>query len=200
MTIPLAGLVFLHGAAALAPLSKPIQSRREFFSRLARWAAVGFLLLLPLLAFANLSGINNINQSNRVDSARIKQNADRLAGAIGSATSAKDLQSRLQQLGGPALPDSELNQPLPLLKKQAQSLINQVVTASMGQLRNPGAEQYRPIYLTSAKSALLALCGAVGFAALSWSSDRKRSMLRRFFHGDAQFAQLYDRYIPNDYL
>jgi len=27
MTIPLAGLVFLHGAAALAPLSNPIQSR-----------------------------------------------------------------------------------------------------------------------------------------------------------------------------
>ena len=51
---PLIGLVLLHVAASLDPQDPLLEQRRGFAARLAMAVALGYLLLAPLLAAANL--------------------------------------------------------------------------------------------------------------------------------------------------
>ena len=50
----------MHLASGFDPDSQLITSRRNLSARLAAWAALGFLMLLPLIGYANWRGIKNI--------------------------------------------------------------------------------------------------------------------------------------------
>lgn len=53
MFLPLVGMLLLRIGAALAVPYRRIHARSRFFSRLALFAAIGYLLLAPLIGFAN---------------------------------------------------------------------------------------------------------------------------------------------------
>ena len=181
MLFPLVGMVLLHLAGALATPNEPVHARRRYFSRLAILAALGYLLLVPLIGFANWRGVRALDAANKAAIARINQNNQRLTSEIDAATSPKDLQFRLRALRGPALPDSLLDQPLPLLQKQAKNIMRQATNLAVMQAQTPYSASLVPIYVQSAKLALLALLCAFSFAAVAWLSKGNLSLYQSFF-------------------
>lgn len=189
ISIPLVGMAMLHLAAFLAPINNRIQGRQAFFSRVALWACLGFLLLLPVIGFANWRGIRNVSTSNTQTVAQVKRNADRLIAEIEAASSPKDLQLRLGRLQGPVLPDSQLNQPLPLLKKQALTVINRLLNQYLGAIPNPKSEVYTEIYRQSLRTALMALLAAILSASVAWDPRSSNSILRQLLNTESPLVK-----------
>jgi hypothetical protein len=189
MTIPFAGLTLLHISAALAPMNNRVQQRREFYSRVAAWVALGFLLLLPLIGYANWRGIRNVNTNNVQAVSTVKRNASRLISQINAARTPQELQQKLRRYQGPVLPNSELNQPLPQLKKQALTLVNQILNRYLESVPKPSSEAYGEIYRQSVRTALMALLGCLASASLAWDTRGSKSILRELFSTDSDFAR-----------
>ena len=168
MLFPLAGLVFLHISAAIAAPNHRLHARRRYFSRLAIIPLLGYLLLVPLIGFANWRGVRLIQTRQKIDNVRINKNNQFLTKEINAATSAKDLQIRLRNSGGPTLPDNMLNQPLPLLQNQAKEIISQATNFAKIQAKTPSSPEVVQVYWQSVKLVLLALLSAFCFASVTW--------------------------------
>lgn len=176
-TLPLAGLAFLHLAAALNSASRTIEERRILASRLAAWAALGFLLLLPLIGYANWKGIANVRLANQRNIAAVNRKAAELTNQIRQASTAKDLQERMAKSQGPAIPTEALFLPLENLKKQSLLSVQVASKALRNQSVGPFSEGYLPIYKQSLRAMALALGAAFSFAAGAWNPRTNTTLL-----------------------
>jgi len=168
MLFPLAGLLMYHIAAAFASPNHRVQARRRSFGNLALLAAFGYLLLIPLIGFANWRGSSQIKARQETDVVRIKKSVQFLTMEIKTSTSSKQLQERLKNNAGPTLPDSRLNDPLPQLQKEAIDIINQASNYAKIQARTTSSPEVVRIYWQSFKLVLLALVSAFCFASVTW--------------------------------
>jgi hypothetical protein len=109
---------------------------------------------------------------------------------IGVASSPGELQAGLIALNGPNIPNQLLDQPLPLLKKQALLIVNQSYKSFLLGVKNRGSEQFTPLYVQALKALLLSIVGAVASAALSWNPLKQQSMLGEIVMGDFQQFKL----------
>jgi len=164
-SIALAGLALVHLAVGLNPESQSIRSRRDICARLAAWAALGFLMLLPLIGYANWKGIRNIEITNKINVSSINKKANELSTQIVQASSQKDLQERMAKFQGPALPNESLALPLDELKKQTLAFVQSSAKAFVVKTAGPFSEQYMPIYKQSLRAAALSFVAALSFAA-----------------------------------
>ena len=190
MAIPFAALAFIHVAAWMTPMNNSIQARRNFFGSIARWAMLGFLLLIPLIGYATWAGSNAIKVQNEIQKNNARKANDSLIKLIGVATSPGELQAGLIALNGPNIPNQLLDQPLPLLKKQALLIVNQSYKSFLLGVKNRGSEQFTPLYVQALKALLLSIVGAVASAALSWNPLKQQSMLGEIVMGDFQQFKL----------
>jgi hypothetical protein len=181
VSIPLAGVVFLHLAAAIAPYTNWIHQRRQNISRLAAWAALGFLLLVPLLGFATWRGIANVSAASQKQTAGYTRSAQNLLQAIDRAATPRELQQSMVKLQGPQISDQDLNQPLAVLKKAGTLLVKQALAASVSQLPKPDSQAYKPLYIQTLRTALLALVSSIAFAAVVWNPLKRQTLLRSVF-------------------
>jgi len=181
VSIPLAGVVFLHLAAAIAPYTNWIHQRRQRISRLAALAAVGFLLLVPLLGFATWRGITNVNAATKKQALGYTANAKRLLQSIDKATTPRELQQSMAALQGPQIRDEDMIQPLPLLKKVETQIVKQVLSAYLSQLPKADSNAYKPLYIQTLRTALLALVSSIAFAAVVWDPLKRQTLLRSIF-------------------
>lgn len=168
MFLPLVGMLLLRIGAALAVPYRRIHARSRFFSRLALFAAIGYLLLAPLIGFANWRMVRIIQQRQQLQSKRINTNNQLLNQAIDAATSAKDLQLRFQAIGAPPLPEALINQPFVIVKKQAKDFISQAANASKFRATTPASPEVLRIYGQSIQVVLLAMLSAFCFFCTSW--------------------------------
>jgi len=163
MFLPLVGMLLLRIGAALAVPYPRIHARSRFFSRLALFAAIGYLLLAPLIGFANWRMVRIIQQRQQLQSKRINTNNQLLNQAIDAATSAKDLQLRFQAIGAPPLPEVLINQPFVIVKKQAKDFISQAANASKFRATTPASPEVLRIYGQSIQVVLLSMLSAFCF-------------------------------------
>lgn len=179
VSIPLVGVSLAHVAAALAPLDSVIALRRRLISRLSALAALGFLLLLPLLGFAIWKGVSNVNQGARLQAVALNRAAGKLIQAIDQAASPQDLQQRMVSLQGPPINDRDLVRPLAELKQTQKQIINQLVPNLIGQIPKPTSDTYKPLYVTALRSALLSLVSSLAFASLAYDPLKNQTLLQR---------------------
>lgn len=204
LTIPLAGLLFLHLAAALAPLKDMGELFRTWASRVATMLALFFLLFLPLLGFATWRGITNVQAAVKQEVNLINLNADRVRVAIRKASTPKELQQFMAEQKGPRVTVEEFNIPLATLKKSKLQLVEQVKDYYKNQIPGVRSRRYYPIFMQTLRTSSLALAGSAGFAALAWNPKRQQSLLRTFLEVGAKtksritsnFNSL--RPVPND--
>lgn len=168
MFLPLLGLLLVRIGAALAVPYRRVHARSRFFSRLALFAAIGYLLLAPLVGFANWRIVRIIQQRQQLQSKRINTNNQLLNQAIDAATSAKDLQMRFQAIGAPPLPEALINLPFVNVKKQAKDFISQASSATKFRATTPASPEVVRIYWESIQVVLLALLSAFCFFCTSW--------------------------------
>jgi hypothetical protein len=168
-SIALSGLGLVHLASALNPSSLPLYSRRVLCSRFAAWASLGFLMLLPLIGYANWKGIRNIETANKANISSVKRKADELKTQIKQSSTQRDLQERMAKFQGPALPNEVLTLPLERLKKQSLDSVQASVKAFENKISGPFSDEYLPIYKQSLRAAALGLVAFLGFAAGAWN-------------------------------
>ena len=180
LTIPLAGVLFLHLASALAPLKDLGELFRTWASRVATMLALFFLLLLPLLGFATWRGITNVQAAVQQEIKVINLNADRVRAAIRKASTPQELQQFMTQQKGPRVNVEEFNIPLATLKKSKLLLVDQVQASYTNKIPGIKSRRYYPIFMQTLRTSALALAGSAGFAALAWNPKRQQSLLRTF--------------------
>ena len=181
VSIPVAGVGLAHVAAALAPLDTTIEQRRRLISRLSALAALGFLLILPLLGFAAWRGISNVKLGAKLQTAAFNREAGKLLRAIDQSSSPQDLQKKMAALQGPQINDRDLARPLSDLKQAQKQIVERSVQSVIGQIPSPTSENYIPLYRQAMRSALLSLVGSIAFAALAWDPLKQQSLLHSLF-------------------
>lgn len=179
VSFPLAGLFFLHISAALSPLNSAINQRLLLLSRLAVWAALAYLLLIPLLGFAVWRGIANVKQESARQISGVSRNADRLVAAIDRAKTAKELQSSMEQLQGPKIADQDFEIPLDQIKTRLKKIVSQLRQKFIAELPQPNSEAFKPIYVQAMRASALALVSSIGFASLSWDPLKQQTLLQK---------------------
>jgi hypothetical protein len=181
VSIPLVGVVLLHVAASIAPQTNWIHQRRQRISRFARWAAFGFLLLVPLLGFATWRGITNVNNASQKQTAGLTRRANTILAAINNASSPQQLQRSMVALQGPQLRNEDLAQPLPALKKFGTEVVKQALQASLEQLPKANSNAYKPLYIQTLRTALLSLVSFLAFASIAYDPLKQQSLLQSLF-------------------
>jgi hypothetical protein len=181
VSIPLVGVVLLHVAASIAPQTNWIHQRRQRISRFARWAAFGFLLLVPLLGFATWRGITNVNNASQKQTAGLTRKANALLAAINNASSPQQLQRSMVVLQGPQLRDEDLVQPLPALKKVGTDVVKRALQGSLEQLPKANSNTFKPLYIQTLRAGLLSLVSSLAFASLAYDPLKQKSLLQSLF-------------------
>ena len=188
VTIPLVGLGLVHLAVHIAsePRFQLIQRR---LGRLASWAAVGFFLLLPLLALLVFLNGQKIERSNAFQKDQIEQKAKQIRKAVVDAQSPKELQSAMVALQGPRIDSADLKQPLPQVKEQILVVIDQARSSFLTQQKGPYAKEYLPVLKQVLRISLLSLVSGFGFAALAWNPKTNRSLLTTWIEALGAFVR-----------
>ena len=119
-SLALVGALLTPLALAFDPGSDRLRARRNAFRQWALAAAIGFLLLIPLQAWAGWKLYSTV--SSNVEQ-RSSQSARKLADirqAIATATSTQDIQARLQQVAGnrAGLSPTQLRTPIDQLRQE----------------------------------------------------------------------------------
>ena len=179
-SLPLMGLALLQMASALAPDDNLLKERHRKYSQLAVFAALGFLLLLPLQTVAGLrqSRAVQTTQTSRIQAAERKLTA--LRQAVVSAGSPADLNQQLRSLQGPVLGPADLAQPLPLLKAQVGAVLNQA-EQQIAQQRQQSPPSNRWLLLPElGRNAIASFALAIGFAALAQRRGKGISLVQEW--------------------
>ncbi|MFN7900772.1 MAG: hypothetical protein ACK5N0_14130, partial [Synechococcaceae cyanobacterium] len=122
---PLIGLGALHLARVLDPADPQLRRRSRLAARLAVAVALGFLLLIPLLSWAAISEQQQRAGSQASLIARATANLQALRQVVASASSGQELRQRLIGAGGPVLDAQAPARPLPALRAEVRSLLDQ---------------------------------------------------------------------------
>lgn len=175
LVIPWLGLGMAHLAGHIAPTTQRKLQRRA--ARLAALLALLFLLIQPLLAVAAYQSGVNLSSNNRQQAAAIQARGDSLVNAVTTATSFGQIQSRMTALQGPPILDESSSVPLPLLKRELLKSINDSQTTLLARLRVSSANVLPQLYKQVARTSVLSLIGALGFALLAWDPLRTKNIV-----------------------
>jgi len=161
----LISLVLLHFASHLEPANGRWQARCITFRQLAIAATLGFLLVVPLQAFATWKAKAAFEAATTVQQSQVAQRFKVLGEAIRTAPTLGDLQGRLRQLNGPTLQAADLGQPLPQLRQQLLVALQQAESRVRAQVPEIDPERMWGFMKESVRVMLSALAFAFAFGA-----------------------------------
>ena len=188
VALPLMGLILVHLGAhfSATPQLQTIQART---GRLAAIAALGYLLLPPLLAVLVLSNSHNIERANASARLQLNERSAQLRRAVSDARRPADLQAAMVALKGPRVETAALAQPLGRLKSEVLAGIEAARASYLSQLRGPYDRQNWPVLKGVLRTAIQCLIASAAFAALSWAPATQNTLLERLTHRAAQPAK-----------
>lgn len=161
----LISLVLLHFAAYLESANGRWQARCITFRQLAIAATLGFLLVVPLQAFATWRAIAASEAATTFRQRQVTETFGALREVIRTAPTLGDLQARLRRLNGPALQSADLAQPLPQLRQQLLVALQQAESTLQAQLPASDPERTWGTIKDSARVVVSALAFAFAFGA-----------------------------------
>jgi hypothetical protein len=174
----LMALVGLHMAAWFDPSDRHLQNRCRSFRGMARYAAIGFLFLLPVQAYGALSAYTTGALKGEVVTPIDRIN--NLRRAVDSSGSLDDLQANLKALKAPALTESAKSQPFAVLTVTLKDQLDQAEVIAqehpMPMLRN----QAWQLIQSTLRVSVLSVGFATAFAAASIGRSTRRSLRKNF--------------------
>lgn len=163
-------------ALAFDPGSDRLRARRNAFRQWALAAAIGFLLLIPLQAWAGWKLYRTVSSNLEQRSSQSARKLADLRQAIATATSTQDIQARLQQVTGNKadLSPTQLRTPIDQLRRELLAGADQA--ANRLQQRIAAQSSFKPDRLIklTIRSTLSALFYAACFAFLSGALPRQK--------------------------
>ncbi len=178
-SLPLMGVVLMLLANFIDEGVSPFGSKISLLRRLTGFAAIGFLLLIPLQITAG-SRLLNQQSGNEVTQLKALQ---RSADAIRSANNEADLKTALRQLpGAPSNLDRPLAAPLPQVKDALISRLDPAVKRLQTQVDEAKQNRLQQALGIWIRDAGMAAGYAVGFSGLG-SFKEEGSLLRAVLPG-----------------
>jgi hypothetical protein len=178
-SLPLVGVVLILFANFIDEGVSPFGSKISLFRRLAGFAAIGFLLLIPLQITAG-SRLLNQQSGNEVTQLKTLQRA---ADAIRLANSEADLKTALRQLpGAPSNLDRPLAAPLPQIKNALISRLDPAIKRLQTQVDEAKQNRLQQALGIWIRDAGMAAGYAIGFSGLG-SFKEQGSLLRSLLPG-----------------
>jgi hypothetical protein len=176
-TLPLVALVLLQVGTILDPRDPLLKRRQRRFSQFAAAAALGFLLLCPLQIAAGvvLQNDTSVLQARRLTQA--EEQLARLREAAEMASSGPELSSSFQKLGGPTIPPADLALPLPLLKDQVRTALDQVQRQLARQRSALPVSDPGRLLPEQIRGVIACLATSYGFLIFAARPGKKQSML-----------------------
>ena len=148
------------------------------FRRLCSWAALGFLLMIPLQSWAGqkLTDLAVQNQQARIEPAQTALKA------VYAATNAEELLNAIRIIPG-APPDisGRFDEPVPKVRERLIGEIEPQVRRQKEQLKQVTAAIRRDSIINLIKDGFVALFSALAFAAIGRSKPNKPTFLQRLF-------------------
>ena len=177
--IPLVGLGLLHLAAYLDPANASLEKRRNALARWAILAVLGFLLLIPLQAYASWSKVTTARARLTTQLTSANRNFALVREAINAATSLEDLQARLQSLESPELGIRFENLGLPLPETQRQMLIrlNEIEEQVKARIKAPPPEAIENVATNALRVMATSVVYALAFAIAAQRRGRELPLL-----------------------
>jgi len=178
-SLPLVGVVLILFANFIDEGVSPFGSKISLFRRLAGFAAIGFLLLIPLQITAG-SRLLNQQSGNEVTQLKVLQRA---ADAIRSSNNEADLKNALRQLpGAPSNLDRPLAAPLPQVKDALISRLDPAVKRLQTQVDEAKQNRLQQALGIWIRDAGMAAGYAIGFSGLG-SFQERGSLFRSLIPG-----------------
>lgn len=161
----LISLVLLHFASHIEPTNGRWQARCITFRQLAIAATLGFLLLVPLQAFATWKALTASEDAHTTQQRQVEQRFEDLRQVIRTAPTLEDLQERLRQRNGPSLQAADLGQPLPQVRQQLLMALQQAESTLSAQFPAIDPERTWGFIKESVRVGVSALAFALAFGA-----------------------------------
>ena len=178
-SLPLIGVVLILLANFLDENVSPVGSKISLLRRLSGFAAIGFLLLIPLQITAG-SRLLNQQSGNEVTQLKVLQRA---ADAIRSSNNEADLKNALRQLpGAPSNLDRPLAAPLPQVKDALISRLDPAVKRLQSQVDEAKQNRLQQALGIWIRDAGMAAGYAIGFSGLG-SFQERGSLFRSLIPG-----------------
>jgi len=174
----LMALVGLHMAAWFDPSDRPLQVRCRNFRGWAGYAAIGFLLLLPVQAYGALSAYSTGATKGQAETPvdRIKE----LRRAVESSGSLDDLQANLKALKAPALTEAAKAQPFAVLTLTLKDQLDQSEAIAQEHPSPILRDQAWQLFQSTLRICLLSVGFGTAFAAVSMGRSNRRSFRKNF--------------------
>ena len=148
------------------------------FRRLCSWAALGFLLMIPLQSWAGqkLTDLAVQNQQARIEPSQTALKA------VYAATNAEELLNAIRIIpGAPPNISGRFEEPVPKVRARLISEIEPQVRRQKEQLKQVTREIRRDSIINLIKDGFVALFSALAFAAIGRSKPNKPTFLQRLF-------------------
>jgi hypothetical protein len=178
--LPLLGASLLVIAQQCDSDMQPLARRMVFIRRVALWASVGFLLLIPLQIYAGMQ----LNQGRADLENRQRREIERAGFAIQRASDEASLRQALALLpGSPPLPNGSLDVPLAQIKKNLMEQITPLsrrLEVAIADARRQRLERSLQGWL---RDALVAGAYGLAFAVLGQSGPGQTSFLAHLGRG-----------------
>lgn len=174
--LPLIGLILVYLAASIHPKTS-IEGLRGSLAKWAVIASLGFLLLVPLQAWASWTLIQqNFSSLDRGKSAP-DEPLQAMEKAIREAPDAATLQTQLTILRGPAITPQDMRRPLPELKQILLSSLQQARTNLMRRARSTPDPRSWVLIQDVIRFSIGSLGYAIGFAAFAQRPGSRLTLL-----------------------
>jgi hypothetical protein len=173
-SLPLIGVVLMLLANYLDEGFSPFGANIKLIRRLAGFAAIGFLLLIPLQITAGTRLLNQ-QSGSEISQLKVLQGA---ADALRSANNEADLKNALRQLpGAPNNLDRPLGAPLPQVKTALMSRLDPAIKRLQNQVEEAKKNRLQKALGIWIRDAGMAAGYAIGFFGLG-SFKEQGSLLR----------------------
>jgi hypothetical protein len=174
----LMGAVLLVLAQLLNPKEVALEQRVRLVRRLASWAAIGFVLLIPLQAY---SGVTLLRERTRRESRELDQ-IEQATKAIEAATTESDLRIAIGRFPGspPNLP-ARFNQPFGELRDRLADQLRPRLKEAEDRLAEARRNRWQAWLKKWLRDGVYSLFLALGFAAIGQAGPDRPTLLAALF-------------------
>jgi uncharacterized integral membrane protein len=175
----LIGALLMAAAAVLDPNNDVITKRANLVRRLASWAAIGYLLLIPVQVYAGVK----LLQAQKQEQAELLSQVTAATNAIQKSTNLAELRQAYEKIPGtkPTL-GTELTQPFEVARDQIVDLIRPRIKQTENEFDTRISSLWQKWLGSSFANVLRSLMLSVGFAAIGRKSPNRPTLLYSVFN------------------
>ncbi len=176
----LMGALLLAAAPLVDPQAERLARRARLARRLASWAAIGYVLLIPVQLYA---GVKQLSETRRTQTRTIEQVRDAVRG-IEESTTIEQLRKAYGQIPGrkPQLP-AEINVPLDQVKTALRDRLEPNVNRAETQFNDRMNTVWQEWITTRFRHTLMLLMLFLGFAAIGRRAPSQPTLLESLLSG-----------------